>query len=444
VAPKSNQFQFYFSRLAGAILASLPFKCVVADSAMPNSPAPNHSSSIVIVSHQAQDDGYINLTSQPRAADGSPIACAADRSPVKAGEISKTSFEKRCSSDLTRRSSLEMVAAQAQAHITYALNLAERGAVHSAKSEFIVALNLIADAIDADTNNPNRAYARALKAGLTAIEESQDFAPADTTRQIEINLSQLASTHRTPVLKDVDTSTVTRAEALQRYHTFASQQLAFAGGNSNIASAALYGLGRAESISVAGGAHNPLGGQNAMALFQAALAIDPQNYMAANELGVLMARYGDLDGAENQLLHSLSIKPQVEAWHNLAIVYRSKGKPQEAERSEQEREKLAAAQRSSGEGMEKAADAGPRPVLRWVDPDSFAASGTPYGLDGPPISSTQSASINQSDSLGRRLISKLNPWSKAKSSPQPTDETRLSERTNASSAIGTNGQPLLK
>jgi len=369
---------------------------------------------------------------------------AADRPSIHSGEISKTSFENHGFNERAARTSLDMVAAQAQAHITYALNLAERGAVHSAKAEFIVALNLVADAIDSDTNSRNHGHATALKAGLTAIEESQDFVPPDTTREVEINLSQLASTHRTPVLKNMDTTTLTRAEAMQRYHSYASEQLAFAGGGSNIASAAFYGLGRAESINMAGGTRNPLGGQNAMALFQAALVVDSQNYMAANELGVLMARYGDLDGAENQLLHSLSIKPQLETWHNLAIIYRTKGKPQEAERAEQERERLVAAERSAGSNMEKTVDVGPRPALRWVDPDSFAASGTPYGLDGPPISASQSASISQTDSLGKRLITKLNPWSKTKSAPQASDETRLSERTSASRGSLADGQQLLK
>src|SRR6185295_2791577 len=108
---------------------------------------------------------------------------------------------------------------------------------------------------------------------------------------------------------------MTRAEALQRYHCYATQQLAFAGGRSAIASSALYGLGRAESVTTAGASNrNPLGAPNAMGVYQAALMVDPQNYMASNELGVLLARFGDLPSAANQFEHSLSIKLQVETW----------------------------------------------------------------------------------------------------------------------------------
>src|SRR4051812_44707955 len=135
---------------------------------------------------------YISDGNQPSsiAASGNPAASGLSRAPMPPRE----------------RTSLEIIAPQAQAHIDYALNLAERGAVQSAQAEFIMALDLIADALDADTRNVTRAHARAAQAGLTAIEETKDFVPSDTPHDIEINLAQLAATHQTPVLKDVDTT----------------------------------------------------------------------------------------------------------------------------------------------------------------------------------------------------------------------------------------------
>jgi len=341
------------------------------------------------------------------------------------------------------RSSLSVIAPQAQAHIDYALNLAERGAVQSAQAEFIMALDLIADALDADAKSETRAHARAAQAGLTALEETKDFVPADTPHDIQLNVAQLAATHKTPVLANIDTSRMSRAEALQRYHTYATQQLAFAGGRSTIASSALYGLGRAASITTAGAStRNPVAAPNAMALFQAALLIDPQNYMASNELGVLMARYGDLEGAANQLKHSLSIKPQVETWHNLATVYRRMDQPEKAEMAETERTKLAAERKRAGIA-EGSADFGSRPTLQWVDADTFAASSTPYGFDGPAVNAKSSAAAPH-ESFGKRLIAKFIPWSKTDKAQPRTDTPQLSQKIDPPRNGDADGRTLFK
>jgi tetratricopeptide (TPR) repeat protein len=371
----------------------------------------NKASSIVLVSEQSLAGPDGGLSGPPSSSNFVPL----DRyqlPPVGTAApklVASPSYARAPG----ERTSLEMIAPQAQAHIDYALNLAERGAVQSAQAEFIMALDLIADALDADTENTTRAHARAIQAGLTAIEETRDFVPADTPHNVVINLAQLAATHQTPVLKNVDVTRITRAQALQLYHTYATQQLAFGGGRSDIASSALYGLGRAECVTTAGASgRNPLGGPNAMALYQSALLVDPQNYMASNELGVLMARYGDLDSAAGQLTHSLSVKPQAETWHNLATVYRRAGQTEKAEQSEREREKLLAAPRNEGSAAHDSTDLGARPSMQWVDAETFAATTTPYGLDGPAVTSNKSPAAAQHESLGKRLIAKLNPWPK--------------------------------
>jgi tetratricopeptide (TPR) repeat protein len=377
-----------------------------------------------------------------------PLGAAAASEHPLAGEKTtvQTSLNRQAAAR-TGRTSLDIIAPQAQAHVDYALNLAERGAVQSAQAEFIAALDLISDALDADTGSAARAHARAAKAGLTALRETKDFVPADTPHDIEINLSQLASTHQTPVLKNIDTRGMSRAEALQRYHSYATQQLTFAAGHSSIASSALYGLGRAETVTTAGAStRNPLGSPNAMAFYQAALQVDPQNYMASNELGVLMARYGDLEGAGAQFSHSISVKPQVETWHNLATVYRRMGQTENAERAEREREKLAAAQRSQADKPMNAADLAARPTVKWVDAETFAASSTPYEFDKPTGNSKNSAAVAQKDSLGKRLISKLNPWSKAdKPALNATSEpAQLNEKPDPPRGADAEGRSLFK
>src|ERR1043165_9190447 len=83
------------------------------------------------------------------------------------GTMSATSNSSDGGNQASVRTSLEMVSPQAQAHIDYALNLAERGAIQSAQSEFVLALDLIANALDADVKDGGRSHARAAKAGLT-------------------------------------------------------------------------------------------------------------------------------------------------------------------------------------------------------------------------------------------------------------------------------------
>jgi tetratricopeptide (TPR) repeat protein len=343
--------------------------------------------------------------------------------------ISRTSYSGDQEAGPFGRSSLETITPQAQAHINYALNLAERGAVLSAQAEFTMALDLIADALDADTGDANRSHAQAVKAGLKAIEETKDFTPAGTSNDISLDVLQLSANHQTPVLKNMGAERLSRAEALQRYHAFATQKLAYAAGNSPIGSAALYGLGRAQSVTTAGArTRNPLAGPNAMALYQAALIVDSKNYMACNELGVLMARYGNLEVAENQFVQSISIKPQPETWHNLSTVYRAMGQSEKASQAEAEREKLVAAARTGNGTTENANDLGSRPMLDFVDPDTFAAAGTPYGLDGPPISPTNTA---PQQSFGKRLVAKLIPWPKG-NKPEQAEEPPSSQRADSS------------
>jgi tetratricopeptide (TPR) repeat protein len=341
------------------------------------------------------------------------------------------------------RTSLDMVAPRAEAHNKYALDLAERGAVESAQSEFKMALELVAGALDADARDESRAHARSLRAGLEAIEESKDFASSDVRAGIETNVAQIAAIHHTPVLKQAGAANVTRAEALQRYHAYAAQQLAFAGGHSPIASSAFYGLGRAESISTAGAStHNPLGGPNAIALYQAALYVDPQNYMAANELGVLMARYGDMEAAESQLRHSVDVHPQPETWHNLSAVYRAMGKSDEAARADAEREKLLAAARANGNETTGNGGAS-RPMVRWVDAETFASTGTPYGMDGPPINAATSTNAPQ-DSYAKRLVTKFIPWQKTNKSTAPQNESPTIKQADSSSGGVSSGRRLFR
>ena len=62
----------------------------------------------------------------------------------------------------------------------------------------------------------------------------------------------------------------------------------------------------------------------------------PKNYMAANDLGVLLAQCGNYADARTMLEHSLSLCPQSTSWQNLAVVYRQLGQTALAEQADRQ------------------------------------------------------------------------------------------------------------
>jgi hypothetical protein len=151
--------------------------------------------------------------------------------------------------------------------------------------------------------------------------------------------------------------------------------LAQAGGGQQAASAALFGLGKVYlALSKESADARRLGGPKAMTLHQAALLVDAKNYLAANELGVLLARYGQLADARRVLLVSLSASRQREAWHNLAVVHERLGETDLARRARYEEQLLAEGQKTAPGGST---------LVRWVSPTEFAASGGGGDLAAP-------------------------------------------------------------
>jgi len=275
-----------------------------------------------------------------------------------------------------------LVSQRAKEHIRYGFELADRGAVYSARDEFYRGLKLVAQALDAESLS--RKYTSAMTAGLTALEEADDFLGSSSSLlDPQPDLAALCAAHSTPVLKQVDVSGMMPTVAMQHYYAYAQQQLIEAGGNEPAVSMALYGLGRLQPALVHGPQDDAsMRGPKAMVLHQAALAVDERNYRAANELGVLFARYGQLEEAENALKHSLAVSPQPETWHNLATIYRRQGRSLEAEQARNEYGLLAGQSALRSPAAAGSPAAGMAASVRWVDPQSFAATSNEGRLAG--------------------------------------------------------------
>jgi tetratricopeptide (TPR) repeat protein len=252
------------------------------------------------------------------------------------------------------------VVERADGRVLHGFQLAQRGALYSARAEFVAALQLIADANDAEQNT--RMYSKALTAGLAALKEAGDFVRPNSTAA-PIDVAHVSAGHKTPILKGAATGDITPLQAARRYYNYAQEQLAAAGAQETTSSMALFGVAK---VAIGSAGNNKAlqleRSAQAVALYQAALMTAPKNFLAANELGVLMAENGSLERAREMLMHSIALSPRAATWKNLAIVHGRLGETQLADRAKTE----AAA-------LERAGLGGSAPAVRWVDPDQFAS-----------------------------------------------------------------------
>jgi tetratricopeptide (TPR) repeat protein len=269
----------------------------------------------------------------------------------------------------SRSEQLESIAKQADAHIYHGFELANRNASFAARSEFIAALRLIAQGLD--TENRTTTHSRALSAGLTAIKEADDFIPSGTKLEAELDLAVIIGSHRTPVLKNAsaDADDLRPMTAVKCYFTFAQEQMAAAAGHEVAGSMALRALGklhatlaRQRSLEV------KLTEPKAMVYFQSALLVFPQNYMASNDLGVLLAQCGNYAEAKRTLEHSVSIYRSAENLNNLATVYRQLGQTGLAATTQQQADLARNIQMARLKNRQASADGS----VQWVSPPVLA------------------------------------------------------------------------
>jgi tetratricopeptide (TPR) repeat protein len=261
----------------------------------------------------------------------------------------------------------ELIAAarQADVHVARGFRLAERGALFTARAELRQALLLSAAALDEQRNT--NAQSRALNNGLRALSEAEDFvaivrSAGRTARAVET----ISQSHHTPVLHGEAADELDASRAIERYLSYAQEQLAAAAGDLQPAASALYALGKLESAAATD--IGSLESARAAVYLQAALVVNPRHALAANELGVLFARHGRLAEAKAALAHTLRLASLPAAWRNLSIVHHGLGEIELAGQAEQEWQRAAANQTHSGAATQGT------PAVAWVDPATFAQS----------------------------------------------------------------------
>ena len=313
----------------------------------------------------------------PAADKAKPVESPRDPAEANASPLATAETAK------DRSVPLERVAQQADRQIRHGIELAGRGAHFAARSEFIGALRLVAEGLDAERKSS--VHGQALAAALTAMKEAEDFMPLGSRLEADVDLSGVIGAHSTPVLKS-ETGKVTPMIALRCYLTFAQTQFAVAAGREVAGSMALYAMGKLHSA-LAQNKRSPIAApeSKAVVFYQAALLVYPKNYMAANDLGVLLAQCGNNADARVMLEHSVSLSRQSTSWQNLVVVYRQLGQPALAERAAQQATMLRQA-----ELAKRQASQGANGSVQWVDPQAFAQTSTnapnsPVATPSPPV-----------------------------------------------------------
>ena len=252
---------------------------------------------------------------------------------------------------------------QAMKAVELGFELIQRGAPYSARSRFIEAMRSISRSLD--EQNGTHTHTAALRNALSAYEEASDFFPKSTRPDEDINNASVVSGHDTEVLRNADVQSMTSGQCVQEYLAYAEQEFTKAFGQEEIASKALYGVGRLEwDTATTTTSSIQVRTYRSISLYQSALVVFDRNYAAANELGVLFARHGNYENAVAALRHCVALSPQPTAWQNLANLYRRLGRPEEARWAEVEASQ--SARLSTGVPYAVA-----RPSIEWVEPNEF-------------------------------------------------------------------------
>lgn len=266
-----------------------------------------------------------------------------------------------------------------------AFDLAQRGATYSANTEFREVLGLCALELDARNRTTN--HRASLRQGLIALDEADEISGhrIDWADAADVRLATAG--HSTPVLHAGVPDGIDAIQVAQLYYSFAEERFAYACEGMPAASLAYYGLARTFVQPSARYMH--AAGKAAM-LQRVALRISPQNMLAANELGVLLAQHGHLHEAESLFKQCVAIDATPEAWQNLAVIYERKGNADASRAAMAAGNELAASQRAA------------RPIVANAANGTLAAANSP---NSQTIAQPEAAEVSETSNHSNPLES---------------------------------------
>lgn len=395
---------------AGAELVRLPTMSAETpvDGMMPRLPRPAQTAGEASARPASSPQSESVASSQPQAS----IRKSSATSPVRLPEASveQPAPRSRASGQPvaiapTVDVEMRLVARRAAVHTRRGFSRANRMAYYSARAEFVEALGIVARAMDAREHTAE--HSEALAAGLRALKEADDFVVRGSRLEANLNFDAIIKSHQTPVLQQAPPDSVSSLIARQRYYTYAQQQLSRAAAGQSAASMALYGLGRVYEA-LAGEAHRLVvePEPKALVFHQAALDADKSNFLAANEIGVLLAHFGRYGEARAALEQSIAITPRAMTWRNLSVVFNHLG----------DRSRAADAQRRalalSGPAVKRPHD-GAHDAVEWVSPEvlSRSSAGDPVPrVSRKAVSPKSAAAATRPQTPRRSGLARMIPW----------------------------------
>jgi len=234
------------------------------------------------------------------------------------------------------RAGLSLTAAQQAAqHIEYGKTLARRGATFAARQEFFVALNIIAQT--KDENSESKEFSQALTAGFLALKEAEGFVIDNIEAGTTLDVASVIASHRSTVITQQEAQNLSPIQAMQRYFEFAQHKLDEACGGNVVSAEAFFCLGKLyTAMASQQSVPSNLDAFKSIVFHKASIQSDETNYRSSNELGVLMVQTGRLEDATEYFKQSLIINRTPQAWMNLAKTHRRLGETEFAELAEAE------------------------------------------------------------------------------------------------------------
>lgn len=299
------------------------------------------------------------------------------------------------------------LSAQFKPRVQAAFTLARNGALHAARARFEQLLEELAQAKDASQMTDR--HARALAAGLRALEEADDFAVCSSDRNV--STQSRAAGHQTPMLHESESKWTLPHEAMAMYHLYAQQKLAAAVNGEQAGSMMLFGLGKIYA-QLAERDDLLQATRKSLTMYRSAFTAHDQNHLAANEAGVLLARAGRYAQAAEQLQHAARLGGASTTHRNLAYVHNKLGDARLAAEHQAIADRMAQVEMQRGQ---LSAERG----IAWVSPEEFnrrtSAARTEAVAQRPapaPASSGQSHTSQQAVPN--------TPETATKRAPQPT------------------------
>jgi tetratricopeptide (TPR) repeat protein len=257
-----------------------------------------------------------------------------------------------------------MLTNQASVEFQKGVALATRGSLFAARGKFLRCLDQLS--LSGDAQSGGRVREPALQAALRALEEMEDFVGRRGTTTVQSDLTLIVRSHQTKLVTLDEAPQLTANEALVRYLQFAKQRLAESLQGMPHAAGPLHALGRVYDT-LADRSSIVAAQDKARVFYEVAITIDPSHSAASNDLAVLLARHGRWNEAHGLLTRSVSLRPTMAGYQNLAVVQDRLGQPQLAARSRQ----LAASGGASAVALSDPALM-PWQNVRWLEAKSFA------------------------------------------------------------------------